>query len=109
MRPQAAIRNTEMNSTTDILSSVTKKSWRPERPPQAGGLPHCAFSASSLVDGCGDDNAYADAHRADEHGQREVFILDDLLPQVIGRDPIVDGERDYEEHHSVVPGKASHA
>src|SRR5207342_1680983 len=46
----------------------------------------------------GDDDADPDRHGADEHGEREVLVLDDLLPQVIRRHLVDDDERRDEDH-----------
>src|SRR5258708_15143745 len=63
--------------------------------------PHAATSRmdrnsaidTGLVDRCGDDDADPDGHRADEHSEGEVLLLDDLLPQVIRRHLVDDDER----------------
>src|SRR5262245_50578104 len=56
-----------------------------------------AIATGVLVHSGGDDDADADRHRADEYRQRDVFLLDDLLPQVVRRQAIDDRERNDED------------
>src|SRR5262245_34768326 len=63
--------------------------------------PHAATSRiernsaidTGLMDRGGDDDADPEGHRTDEHGEREVLLLDDLLPQIVRRHLVDDHER----------------
>src|SRR5712675_1448224 len=59
--------------------------------------PSVCLSHQGLVDCGGDDDAHSDGHRTDEHGEREVLLLDDLLPQVVGRQLVDDDKRTDED------------
>src|SRR5437773_2561157 len=63
MSPQAAIRKTEMKRTTD-----------------------------NLVHSRRDDDADSDGHGSDHDGERGILLLDDFLPEVIGREFIDQSE-----------------
>src|SRR5436305_5210089 len=71
MSPHAAMRKTEMKKTAD----------------------------TRLMHRRGDDDAHADGHGPEQHREREVFVLDDLLPQVVRRYLVENGEgRDKNEN-----------
>src|SRR3954466_545758 len=67
--------------------------------------PHAATSRiernsaidTGLVHRGGDDDADADRHRADEHGEREVLLFDNLLPQIVRRQLVDEDERTDED------------
>ena len=45
----------------------------------------------------GDDDAGAECGAADDDGERDIFLLDELLPQVVGRDLVHDDEAEDED------------
>src|SRR6185295_4628278 len=67
--------------------------------------PHAATSRiernsaidTALVNSGSDDDADPDRHRTDEHGEGEVFLLDDLFPQIVRRQ-FVDEDKGPDEH-----------
>src|SRR5689334_6851546 len=50
-------------------------------------------AAALLVDGGGDDQRHAQRERADQHRERGVVVVDDLLPQLVGRELVDRDER----------------
>src|SRR3990172_1588230 len=88
--------NTEASSAR-LSASERAAAAAPSAPP-AGSA---GFTQSpSTVDRGGDDDRDGDEHRAHHGGERLVALLDQLLPQVVGRELVDDPERDAQDQHA---------
>src|SRR4029079_17928107 len=85
---QAAMSRTETKSRMSTMTRLVR--------------PRPNLSAS--VGGGRDDYGDPERERADQDGERRVLVLDDLLPQLVGRQRVDDHEGD-DEHHDAEEGE----